>query len=78
MIKATLEFNGINHCRVRSDGDDWSICMQDGSRTRYYSKHYALTEKASIQLALSCYMDLKLLQKNISYSRYQTGFNWKR
>ena len=65
-IVATIVSNGINY-RVTDHGDDYEVCCSDGTAYRWFSTHQALTPRADIALALSSYLDTKVLQSDIKY-----------
>jgi len=65
-VVATIERDGLNY-RVTDHGDDYEICLSDGTEYRWFSTHQALTPKADIALALSTYLDAPILQDQINY-----------
>ena len=65
-IVATIVSNDINY-RVEDHGSDYVVCCADGTEYRWFSTHQALTPRADIALALSSYLNTKVLQENINY-----------
>ena len=68
-IIATLSYDGIYY-RVTDYLDDYEISVNDNiSPPRYFSGHQAMTQRADIALALSSYIGVKILQRDIVFSR---------
>ena len=54
-IVATVWHEGINY-RVTDHGEDFEVCLSDGTGHRWYSKHQALEDKEDILSALSTHL----------------------
>ncbi len=66
-ILAFYQHNGDTY-RIIDKVEDFKVERVDGTGGRWFSTHSGLTLAADIQMALSSYFGIKILQKDIDFT----------